>query len=121
MQLNLESSSARYQIKGYKTGCVTINQQDYVTSVIVMPEYLTNWSVTDINQLTEQDLLQLLELKPEVILLGTGNNLIFPSPGITQVIGSNHVGLEIMTTAAACRTFTILAAERRAVLAALVV
>ena len=62
----------------------------------------------------------MLELEPEIVLLGSGRRLVFPRQEIFgQVLGRN-IGLEIMDTAAACRTFNILAAEGRRVAAALI-
>lgn len=121
MQLDLERSSAKYQIKKYRPGCVTVNEQDYTTSILLLPDSLSAWPVANIQVLTQADLLALLEFKPEVILLGTGNKLVFPDVSITHVVQSNKVGLEVMATDAACRTYTILVAEQRRVLAALII
>ena len=57
--------------------------------------------------------------RPEVILLGTGNRLQFPHPRLTQPLQQAGIGLEAMDTVAACRTYNILMAEGRQVLAAL--
>ncbi|MBI2225497.1 MAG: hypothetical protein HYU44_11240, partial [Betaproteobacteria bacterium] len=55
----------------------------------------------------------LLALKPEIVLLGTGAMLRFPSPALSRCLTEAHVGLEVMDTNAACRTYNILAAEGR--------
>ena len=60
-----------------------------------------------------------LALAPDVIVLGTGERLRFPAPGLRGKIQARGVGLEIMDTAAACRTYNVLALEGRNVLAAL--
>lgn len=121
MQLNLESSSAKYQIRKHTPGCVTVNDQDYRESILVMPEYLAPWPVKTAVELQAQDLLKLLDLKPELILIGTGDNMEFLDPQLCYSITQHKIGLEIMTTAAACRTYAILIAEQRNVLAALVI
>jgi len=121
MQLNLESSSAKYQIKKQASGCITVNDQDFAQSILIMPNYLNTWRVKSIKELQAQNLADLLDLKPELILLGTGNNLEFIDVALSQTITKQKIGLEIMTTAAACRTYTILIAEGRNVLAALIV
>jgi uncharacterized protein len=60
-----------------------------------------------------------LALEPEVVLLGTGARQQFLHPSRLAPIYRAGVGVEIMTTAAACRTFNILVAEERRVVAAL--
>ena len=121
MQLNLENSKADYQIRNYRPGCITINDQQYTSPILIMPSYLSAWNINDITQVTENDLLQLLELKPELILLGTGEQAKFLDLALSSVITKHKIGLEIMTSAAACRTYTILIAEQRNVLAALII
>jgi hypothetical protein len=63
----------------------------------------------------------LLKYKPEMVLLGTGASLRFPHPSLTRALTDAGVGLEVMDTPAACRTFNILAAEGRSVVAVLLI
>ncbi len=63
----------------------------------------------------------LSDLSPELILLGTGEIHLFPAPSLLQPLFKKRIGIETMTTDAACRTFNLLLAEERAVLAALFV
>ena len=121
MQLNLECNPAKYQINGYTTNSVTVNSQIYTQSILIMPQYFSLWSLNTIAELSQQDFLELALLKPKIILLGTGSEQIFPDPAITQVLFAQSTGLEIMSTAAACRTYAALTAENRNVLAALIV
>jgi len=62
----------------------------------------------------------LRDLKPEVVVVGTGTRQRFPSPQVLRPLIEANIGYEIMDLAAACRTFNILATEGRAVVAALV-
>jgi len=121
MKLNLESSSAKYQIRKHAPSCVTVNDQDYRESILIMPEYLAPWTIKTVAELKTQDLIALLDLKPELILIGTGDKLEFLDPQLSYSITQHKIGLEIMTTAAACRTYAILIAEQRNVLAALII
>jgi uncharacterized protein len=121
MEIRREQNDAQYQIRKYSPGCITVNEQEYSSSILVMPQYFSAWAVQDINSLQEINLLALLDLRPDVILLGTGDKLVFPASNITQTVTNKKVGLEIMTTDAACRTYTILVAEGRNVLAALLI
>ena len=74
-----------------------------------------------IGQLTERHITQLIAFKPEVILLGTGLEQTFPEPAVLAALYPARIGLEVMTTDAACRTFNVLVSEERSVLAALFV
>lgn len=61
------------------------------------------------------------ELKaPTVLLLGTGAKLVFMSAGVTQAFADAGIGLEVMSTGAAARTYNIMLAEKRSVAAALI-
>ena len=121
MQLNREINPTKYQIQQCNPNSIVINNATYKQSMLVMPEYIAPWQLHNIADLTSQDLSLLADLKPEIILLGTGSELSFPSPAITQILFPLRIGLEIMTTAAACRTYAALSSEYRNVLAALVI
>jgi uncharacterized protein len=121
MQLSKEQNNAKYQITGYTNAAVFVNREQYVTSIIVTPQHLAVWSVESVANLQSQNLLELMAFKPSIILLGTGNTLVFPDAAITQVLYAHKIGIDVMTTAAACRTYTALTSEGRNVLAALVI
>ena len=71
--------------------------------------------------LAEADFAALLAHKPEVVLLGTGATLRFPHPRLLAPLTDARVGVEVMDTPAACRTFNILSGEGRRAIAALIV
>ena len=92
----------------------------------------TSWSRADADRsrggrpagfdaLVAEDFAAIAALAPEVALLGTGSALRFPHPRLTRALVDARIGLEVMDTAAACRTFNILAAEGRRVAAAVFV
>ncbi|KPJ87724.1 MAG: hypothetical protein AMJ53_17720 [Gammaproteobacteria bacterium SG8_11] len=109
------------------TAAVTENQakNDEITlthSFIIAPKQLKeNWPPQKIAELTERHLQAVIDLQPELVLLGTGKSLEFPSPSITQSLFTKGIGVEIMDTAAACRTYNVLMHEGRKVVAALIV
>lgn len=121
MYLNLEANPAKYQIQQCTDNSVTINTIVYSQSILVMPQHLASWRLNNVKDLAADHLLELAELRPEIILLGTGCELIFPNPTVMQALFPNRIGVEVMTTAAACRTYTALTSEYRNVLAALIV
>ena len=116
-------STARGRIvTGVGSGWIRVEATEYRENVILTPDDVrTGWAPQGFAGLTESDFAELLESKPELALLGTGETLRFPHPKLTRALAQARVGLEVMDTQAACRTFNILAAEGRRVVAALLV
>ena len=122
MKLHLTTAENNNLITGYSAGFVEINRQRYSTNLIVMADkLLIDWQATDFASLTAAHFVQILALKPEVVILGTGEKHQFLHPKTVQNLTDNGVPLECMTTAAACRTYNILMSEGRNVVAALLI
>lgn len=120
MKLSLDDNSARYTIRAYGPGHVVVNEEVIRTSVVVLPgRLMRDWSPASMGDLTTEHVEELLALEPEIILLGTGERMQFPHPRTLAAAAAQRVGMEVMDTAAACRTYNILAAEGRNVAAAL--
>lgn len=82
--------------------------------------YIQSWSPQNITDFNPEHFLGFTEDSPEIILLGTGENLRFPPQDCLSVLQQNNLGYEVMDTAGACRTFNVLAAEDRDVTLAIV-
>jgi uncharacterized protein len=122
MKLHLTTAENNYLITAHGTGFVAVNKQQYVQNLIVMADKLIlDWQATDFASLNAAHFDVLIELKPEVVLLGTGEKHQFLHPKIYQKLTEQGIPLECMTTAAACRTYNILMSEGRNVVAALLV
>ena len=103
---------------GHGAGFVRLGIVEYRDNLLVTPERIvTGWAEGGFDALTEAEFAALAALDPEVALLGTGATLRFPEPRITRPLIDAGIGLEVMDTPAACRTFNILAAEGRRVAA----
>ena len=121
MKFHLSPTSANV-VTGFGAGWVRIGADEYRASLIVTPDsVLTPWACAGFDALTEDDFARLLESKPEVVILGTGGAIRFPHPSLSRSLAQAQVGLEVMDTAAACRTYNILAAEGRRVAAGLLI
>jgi len=122
MKLHLTTAENNYLITGYGTDFVEINKQRHTSNLIVMADKLIlNWQATDFTNLTEVHFAQIEDLKPELVLLGTGEKHQFLHPKIVQSLTTQGIPLECMTTAAACRTYNFLMSEGRNVAAALLI
>jgi len=107
---------------GHGADYVRLGVVEYRDNILVTPDrIITGWAAGGFAGLTEDDFVALAALQPEVALLGTGATLRFPLPRLTRPLVEAGIGLEVMDTPAACRTFNILAAEGRKVAAAVLV
>ena len=122
MKLHLSQNARRNAFTAYGQGYVAVNGVRYETSVIVMPDRPVElWKVASLELLDEISVAALGGLGAEVLLIGTGRDLRFPERRILRPLAAAGIGVEIMDTTAACRTYNILVAEERNVLAAVIV
>ena len=112
--------SAQLVIRSVSETAIRVNDTEYNESIVLTPDdRLTMWSNKPIADLTDADFGLVIDSKPEIILLGTGATNVFPPRELTFAFARNGIGLEIMDTAAAARTFNVLANEGRRVAAVL--
>jgi uncharacterized protein len=98
---------------------IAVNGERFHTSIVVRAgEVRNDWSVTNFDALEETDFTYFLDLKPDVLLLGTGAQQRFAHPRLYHTLTNAGIAVEFMTTPAACRTYNILVAEDRKVIAA---
>lgn len=121
MKLHLTTGEGQFLISGYGAGFVTINRVRYESSVLVTPASVSEWPVADFDTLMAAHFEPVLALRPEVVILGTGRAIRFPATPLARALAEAGVGLEVMDSGAACRTYNILAAEGRKVVAAILV
>jgi uncharacterized protein len=123
MKLHRDNNSDSLNlIKAYTTGVITVNESSYQGSLIISPGAIVeNWPPACHSDLNSEHCQQILDLGPEIILIGTGKRQHFPAPAILQPLINSGVGVEIMATDSACRTYNILAGEGRNVVAGLIV
>lgn len=121
MKLHLDRFDGQNAFSGYGEGHVTVNGREFRDSLIVLPERIVHpWSVPALEQLTESALAELATLPLEIVLLGTGWRHGFVHPRVYNALLQARIGVEVMETRAACRTYNILLAEGRKVGAALI-
>ena len=121
MKFHLQTPTANV-VTGTGPGWVRIGQVEHRANLILLPDaVIDGWAPNGFDALGEADFAGLLVHRPELVLLGTGARQRFPHPRLYQALSAAHVGVEVMDTRAACRTFNILVAEDRRVAAALVI
>lgn len=142
MQIHQDLDIHHYSIKGYGEGEVVVlvpllaelneetdadgnpakglQQERLTRSAIITAQHLVrDWPPQGIEELTREDVEMIVALKPEVVLIGTGARLIWPQRALLRPLYDAGIGVEIMDTAAACRTYNVLSYEERPVAAAL--
>lgn len=121
MKLHLTTAENNNLITACGEGYIEVNKQRYTQNLIVMPQALIHdWQAASFAELANEHFRQIAELKPEVLLLGTGISHLFLHPRHYQYLTESGIALECMTTAAACRTYNILMSEGRNVAAGLI-
>lgn len=120
MRFSIDADPNRYSIRNYGSGWITVNEQDIRHSLIVSPDQLIlDWPPQTFTELDETHFVMIMALEPEIVLLGTGRRQQFPHPRLTQSLLDHGIGVEVMDTAAACRTYNVIMLEGRRVAAAL--
>lgn len=119
MKLHEAKSAGQNLFTGYGEGYVLINQERHDGNLVVTPNEVQAWPVQSFEALEAAHFELLAAFKPEVVLFGSGTRIRFPHPRLTAALTNAGIGVEVMDTQAACRTFNILMAEDRKVLAVL--
>jgi uncharacterized protein len=122
MRFTQDLGSGSNVIRAYGNGEVRINETLVRGGVILSATQLSaDAGIRSIEDWREEHLAAILALAPELVLLGTGPTQRFPPATFSARFLTAGIGFEVMNTGAACRTFNVLVAERREVVAALVV
>ena len=121
MRFTLDTRPGANLVTGIGPEGVRIGEQWFRGSIILnAAELVPDWPVVDIQALDLDALAPALRLAPEILVLGTGERIRFPDSALYAALAARGIGLEVMDTAAACRTYNVLVAEERPVVAALI-
>ena len=122
MKFSEDLNSGSQVIDRYDDESITINEKMFTQSLIVSNfQIIENWPVNEINDLSNQSLQAIIELQPEVIIIGTGKQILFPRPENYSSVINMGIGIEFMNTGAACRTYNVLLSEDRKVAAGIII
>ena len=133
-QFNLETTE-KLSIQSYDSGEIKIalsgshsdsENPDSIKcmtkSFILTPQkIIEDWSYKNISELNANSFKPFIEHQPELVILGTGANLTFPDHQALQAFHRAGIGIEVMNTASACRTFNVLVSENRFVIAGMLI
>ena len=118
MKLHSDPNDSSLRVTAYDAHYVAIGERELRSNFVLTPQTLiVDLPRVDIHRLRWDLLNALHDLDLEVLLVGTGSRQQFPDGNFYAELSSQRIGLEVMTSPAACRTFNILAAENRRVAA----
>jgi uncharacterized protein len=120
MKFTLEGDSNLNVIRSYSADEIRVGEHVIRSSCLIAADVLVaQWPPATLDELRVNHLEPIFELRPELVLLGTGTRHRFAPPEIRAAFSSRGVGIDAMELGAACRTFNILVHEQRRVVAAL--
>jgi uncharacterized protein len=120
LKLHADAPSSLNTVTAYGPDFIEINQVRHATSVILTPDQpVLPWEPAAFEALTAQHFEALRGYAPDLVVFGTGARQRFPHPRLTAALAASRIGIEVMDTQAACRTYNILMSEGRRVLAAI--
>lgn len=121
MRFAPDDNGGVFAIQGYDDTGIVVRGQRLTTTLLLCPDRLkAPWGpAADPAVLAPDQLAELVALAPQVLLLGTGRRALLPRPAALLPFSQRGIAVEIMTTAAACRTYNLLLAEGRRVVAIL--
>ena len=109
-------------ITGYGPGWIAVDGERIHDSVVIgSGGQRLEWHCARFSDLTAEHFSKLAELDAELVIFGSGDHIRFPAPAWLAPLMTRRIGLETMDTKAACRTYNILSAEGRKVVAALLI
>ena len=121
MKFTLSTTGVSHAFSASGEGWVEINGIRHQHSLVLGGDRAPEAWGHPFEALDEQDFAMLLAWQPEIVVFGSGRVFRFPHPRVTRALPEARVGLEIMDTRAACRTFNVLAGEGRRVVAAILI
>lgn len=109
-------------IEAYGNGGFRFGGMSHQGSILCLPSGIWGWSPSSINEVNREALQPVLELAADLsfLILGAGRHLSPAARDVQAAFRDAGLGLEVMDTGAAARTYNVLLAEGRPIAAALI-
>ena len=118
MQLTEHHNERQFFLRRADAVSAVVVDRTVTTSFVVSADAIVeDFPYTKSDQLDDAAVDKIAGLKPEVVLLGTGDRIVFPPQKILAAFLRRGIGVETMDSAAAARTFNVLVSESRNVVA----
>jgi uncharacterized protein len=121
MRFTLDRHPTANLVTDIRPGEIRVGDVAITRSVVLSAATIIyDWPVSATREVDVESLAPALGLSPEILVLGSGQRLEFPAPELFAQLAELGIGLEVMDTGAACRTYNLLVTEERPVVAALI-
>ena len=121
MDLSLDRPGNYLYVRRVGARSVTVVDREFTNSFLLAPDRaVENWPVAASSELDASHIEAILALKPELVIVGTGERQVFPAAAFMAGLLRKGIGVEVMDNGAAARTYDLLAAESRRVVAAFI-
>lgn len=122
MKLHLAQNAGLLTFSSHGPGYVSVNGTRYEGSVLICGrDVVANWAPNGFEGLDSSQFERLANVDAEIVLFGSGERQRFPHPELLKPLIAKGIGLEVMDTKAACRTYNILVAEGRRVACGIII
>lgn len=118
MSLMEHRTEGLHVVRWVRADAIAVDGSEQSASFLLAPDTLAPWPPTSVSEIDEAAIDSVMAMQPELVLLGTGIVQRMAPPRLMGAFLTRGVGLEAMDNAAAGRTFNLLAAEGRRVVAA---
>ena len=105
------------QVTNFDGNTLTINNEKYSDNLMLTNESVNIIDIISIEDINEVFILNIIKLKPDIVIFGTGNNIKYIKQDILYLLQKNNIGVEVMAIAPLCRTYNFLLSEDRKVIA----
>jgi uncharacterized protein len=120
MKFTQQGPAGANLIRRYGADFIVIAEEEIRRSCLVSAATVVHdWPPRSVEELAIGHLAMIFEFAPEVVVLSTGASQKFPRAALRAEFASRRIGLEVMEVGAACRTYNVLVAEERKVIAAI--
>ncbi|MFA6230524.1 MAG: Mth938-like domain-containing protein [Rhodanobacter sp.] len=117
MDLSLDRPEGYLLVRRVDANSITLIDRELTRSFLLAPNQALEWLVDSAAALDAGHVDALLSLQPELVILGTGPQQVFPAAVFLAGFLRKGIGIEVMDNAAAARTYNLLAGEGRRVVA----
>ncbi|MDQ6995662.1 MAG: MTH938/NDUFAF3 family protein [Mariprofundaceae bacterium] len=101
-------------LRGYGDDYLEIGRVRYTQGLSLhQSNIISPWGPAEVRELELQHFQHLMDISPEVLIIGTGRKTIFPQEKILEYLSDQSFGFECMDSRAAARTYNILIGEGR--------
>lgn len=103
------------QFTNYGPSSVTIYNKEYRSTIMVTNDGVFDFMLDNIKDISLDSLKEALDFKPDLIIFGSGDKVVYPDFKVLEQLNRQGIGFEVMPIQALCRTYNYLISENRRV------